>query len=249
LAWQSIEGQLGMAAAELRIGTAGWGIASRYAGLFPADGSHLLRYAQRFGAAEINTSFYKPHQRKTYERWAQSVPADFRFSVKVPKAITHDNGLEDPGGVLDRFVGEVTGLGAKLGVLLVQLPPKLAFDAVRWAGFLDDLRRQIDTPIACEPRHASWFTADVDRLLREQRVARVAADPALHGAKTPGGWDGLAYYRWHGAPRIYYSDYDSAALAGIRQRLDASLAAGSATWCIFDNTASGAALGNALALL
>lgn len=238
-----------MAAAALRIGTAGWSIASRYAEQFPAGGSHLARYAQRFGAVEINTSFYKPHQRKTYERWAQSVPADFRFSVKIPKAITHDNGLEDPGGLLDRFVGEVTGLGAKLGVLLVQLPPKLAFDGARLERFLGDLRERIDAPVAFEPRHASWFTADVDRLLQQQRVARVAADPALHGAETPGGCDGLAYYRWHGAPRVYYSDYDSAALSGIRQRLAASVAGGSATWCIFDNTASGAALGNALALL
>ena len=41
---------------------------------------HLERYARRLSAAEINSSFYRPHQRKTYERWAASVPDDFRFA-------------------------------------------------------------------------------------------------------------------------------------------------------------------------
>lgn len=236
-------------AARLLIGTAGWSIAARYADNFPDAGSHLARYAGRLGAVEINSSFHKPHQRKTYERWAESVPPDFRFAVKIPKTITHDGGLADDGPQLDRFAGEVTGLGAKLAVLLVQLPPKLAFDAACWDGFLGALRARIDADVALEPRHASWFSPEVDGLLRDQRVARVAADPVRHGGEAPGGWDGLAYYRWHGAPRIYYSDYDSVALARIRRRLDASLAAGSATWCIFDNTAASAALGNALALL
>lgn len=236
-------------AARLLIGTAGWSIASRYADDLPGDDSHLARYARRLDAVEINSSFYKPHQRKTYERWTQSVPPGFRFAVKMPKAVTHDGGLADAGPMLDRFAGEVAGLGDKLAVLLVQLPPKLAFDATLWDRFLGDLRARIETDVALEPRHASWFTADVDCLLRDQRVTRVAADPVLHGEEAPGGWDGLAYYRWHGAPRIYYSDYDGVALARIRQRLDGSLAAGSQTWCIFDNTAAGAALGNALALL
>lgn len=235
-------------AAPLLIGTAGWSIAARYAEALPGPGSHLARYAGRLGAVEINSSFYKPHQRKTYERWAQSVPSGFRFAVKIPKAVTHDNGLNEPESVLDRFASEVSGLGDRLGVLLVQLPPKLAFDPVPWNGFLDALRSRITGAVALEPRHASWFTPEVDGLLATQRVARVAADPPLHGALTPGGWRGLAYFRWHGAPRVYYSDYDAAALAGIRQRLTASVAAGQATWCIFDNTAAGAALGNALAL-
>jgi uncharacterized protein YecE (DUF72 family) len=83
----------------------------------------------------------------------------------------------------------------------------------------------------------------------ERRIARVAADPArLPGAENPGGWNGLTYYRWHGSPRIYFSDYDAAALASLKRRLDANSTGGVPAWCIFDNTASGAALGNALAL-
>jgi uncharacterized protein YecE (DUF72 family) len=232
-----------------RIGTAGWSIASRYADELPPGGSHLERYARRFDTAEINSSFYKPHQHKTYARWADSTPAKFRFAVKLPKAITHEHRLEDFEAPLDRFLAEVAGLGKKFGVLLVQLPPKLEFVPQIAGRFFDALRARTDVPVACEPRHAGWFTAEADAWLAARRVARVAADPArIDGAGAPGGWRGLVYYRWHGAPRVYYSDYDEAALTALAARLAAHRAGGTPCWCILDNTASGAALGNALTL-
>jgi uncharacterized protein YecE (DUF72 family) len=231
------------------VGTAGWSVSSRYAAEMPPGGSHLERYARRLNAVEINSSFYRPHQRKTYERWARSTPADFRFSVKIPKAVTHERGLADCDALLERFVAEVTGLGDRLGVLLVQLPPKLAFDKRVADRFFRELRDRTDISVACEPRHASWFTPDVDAWLVERRIARVAADPApAKNADAPGGWAGLAYYRWHGSPRIYYSDYDYAALELLKERLDQQRKRNVPTWCIFDNTALGAALGNALTL-
>jgi uncharacterized protein YecE (DUF72 family) len=233
----------------LWVGTAGWSVPSRYAAEIPPGGSHLERYARCLNAVEINSSFYRPHQRKTYERWGRSVPADFRFAVKVPKAITHEQRLADCGVLLDSFVAEVTGLGDKLGVLLVQLPPKLALEKRVVDRFFRDLRQRIDAPVACEPRHASWFTPEMNDWLAERRVARVAPDPALApGGDEPGGWNGLAYFRWHGSPRIYYSDYSEAALATLRERLEAKRQQRIATWCILDNTALGAALGNALTL-
>jgi uncharacterized protein YecE (DUF72 family) len=215
----------------------------------PPGGSHLERYARRLNAVEINSSFYRPHQHKTYERWAQATPSGFCFSVKVPKAMTHEHRLADCCTLLDRFVKEVTGLGDKLGVLLVQLPPKLAFERRVADRFFRDLHERIDTPVVCEPRHESWFTSEVNDWFVERRIARVAVDPApVKGAGEPGGWNGLAYYRWHGSPRIYYSDYDEVALAALGRRLDAHRQQGVTTWCILDNTALGAALGNALAL-
>src|SRR5205085_4945044 len=75
---------------QFRVGCAGWSILSRHAGLFDAGASHLARYATRFDAVEVNSSFYRPHAQATYARWAASVPRRFRFSVKLPKAITHD---------------------------------------------------------------------------------------------------------------------------------------------------------------
>ncbi|MEA2944053.1 MAG: hypothetical protein QOD09_4582 [Bradyrhizobium sp.] len=232
-----------------RIGTAGWSVPSLYLDRVPAGGGHLERYARCLNAVEINSSFYRPHRRTTYQRWAQSVPDDFRFSVKVPKAITHEAALADCGALLDRFGDEVIGLGDKLAVLLVQLPPTSALSKRIANAFFRDLRARIDTDVVLEPRHASWFAPGVDNWLAKRRVARVAADPArIAGAGEPGGWDKLAYYRWHGSPRIYYSDYGAAALAALKRRIEDDNAPRFSVWCIFDNTTSGAALGNALTL-
>jgi uncharacterized protein YecE (DUF72 family) len=234
---------------QFRIGTAGWSVPSLYLDQVPPGGSHLERYARCLNAVEINSSFYRPHRRTTYQRWAQYVPDHFRFAVKVPKAITHEAGLADCHALLDRFADEVTGLGDKLGVLLVQLPPKSALSKRIADSFFRGLRARIDIDVALEPRHASWFAPDVDDWLAQRRIARVAADPSrFAGADQPGGWNRLAYYRWHGSPRIYYSDYSVAALAALKRRLEDNRRHASSVWCIFDNTASGAALGNALTL-
>lgn len=238
-----------MSALPVRIGTAGWNVPSRYAERMPRSGSHLQRYAGRLNAVEINSSFYRPHRRTTYERWAQATPADFRFSVKVPKTITHAAQLKDCSALLDRFVTEVTGLGNKLCVLLVQLPPPFRLDKQVAGPFFRELRERIDTPTVVEPRHASWFEPDVEDWLADLLIARAATDPApVAGAREAGGSKELAYYRWHGSPQIYFSDYDAAALSSLKKKLDESHQRNVPTWCIFDNTARGAALGNALAL-
>jgi uncharacterized protein YecE (DUF72 family) len=233
----------------LRIGTAGWSVPSQYLDLVPAGGSHLERYSRVFNAVEINSSFHRPHRRATYERWARSVPADFRFAVKVPRTITHDAALAACDALLDRFADEVNGLGEKLGVLLVQLPSTSPLQKRTASGFFRGLSARIKADIAVEPRHASWFTSEVSEWLAKRRIARVAADPArVESAGEPGGWRKLAYYRWHGSPRIYWSKYDAAALAARQRCLEHDRARGISVWCIFDNTASSAALGNAFDL-
>ena len=231
----------------LFIGTAGWSIPRAVAKDFPQEGSGLQRYAARFPAAEINSSFYRPHQPKTYARWAETTPGGFRFAVKLPKAITHDGRLVDAGERLAAFRADASALGDKLGPLLVQLPPSLAFDAAVAEQFLADLRALWPEAVACEPRHASWFEPAADALLAAYRVARVAADPACHPlAVEPGGWLDLAYWRLHGSPQMYWSSYDAAFLERLAKALRTGPAAES--WCIFDNTTSGAAAANALAL-
>jgi uncharacterized protein YecE (DUF72 family) len=228
----------------VRIGTAGWSIGSRYRTDFPGEGTHLERYATRFDAVEINSSFYRPHRVATYRRWAESVPADFRFAVKFPKRISHELRLGACADALHRFLEETGGLGDKLGVLLLQLPPSLAFDPGAVAAFLALCRSASAAPIVCEPRHASWFTGAADRLLADHRVARAAADPApADGAGDTGGWPGLAYVRLHGSPVMYRSAYDDAVLDRYAVRLRRS-----SGWCIFDNTAAMAATGDALKL-
>lgn len=232
---------------DLHIGTAGWAVPRTVADRFPAEGSGLQRYAGRFGAAEINSRFYRSHRAATWLRWAQTTPAGFRFAVKAPKAVTHEAKLADCGAMLAAFLEEARLLGDKLGPILVQMAPSHAFEPEVAAAFFAELRSQHDGPVACEPRHASWFEDEADGLLAEHRVARVAADPARHPkAGVPGGWPGLAYWRWHGSPRMYWSAYDEAALAGLAADMRAHPAAD--RWAIFDNTTSGAAAGDALTL-
>jgi len=229
------------------IGCAGWSIPALHAGHFPATGSHLERYAARFPAVEINSSFYRPHRPQTYAKWAAAVPDHFRFAVKVPRVITHEQRLRDASEPLDRFLGEVGELGAKLGPLLVQLPPSLAFDKAIAGAFFTSLRERYAGYVVCEPRHRSWFTPDAEELLGAFQVARVAADPdVVPRAGVLGGWSGLAYFRLHGSPTIYYSAYSSEFLRALSNTLRECAARSVPTWCIFDNTAEGAATANAL---
>lgn len=236
-------------ARRFRIGTAGWSIPGPHASLFGAGDSALARYATRFDAVEINSSFYRPHQRKTYARWAASVPADFRFSVKMPQAISHERALRGAGPLLDRFLDEVGGLGRTLGGLLLQLPPGLAFDARSAAAFFAALRRRSAVPVVCEPRHPSWFDAPAQALLLRHGIARAAADPArVAAAAVPAADPRWRYWRWHGAPRIYYSAYDEPALQALAAQVRASQAGRGQNWVIFDNTAHGHAIPNAARL-
>jgi uncharacterized protein YecE (DUF72 family) len=233
----------------LRIGTAGWALPRVWRAEFPPEGSYLERYAARFSAAEINSSFYRQHRRTVYERWAAAVPERFRFAVKLPRAITHDQSLVAADVLLEVFLDEVSGLGARLGPLLVQLPPSLAFRPDHVEEFLETLRRLHDGAVACEPRHESWFGSDADRMLERHGVARVAADPArVPAAAEPAGDERLLYYRLHGSPHMYYSDYEPERLALMADRLRRGIETGAECWCIFDNTILGAATGNALAL-
>jgi uncharacterized protein YecE (DUF72 family) len=223
------------------IGTAGWSIRSEHADAFGAGTSHLQRYATRFHAVEINSSFYRPHRPATYARWAASVPDGFRFAVKMPRAITHEKRLQDVGDELKRFAGEVGALGETLGPVLIQLPPSLSFVPQTARGFFGDVRTVFPGRLALEPRHASWFGEEAEQVLRQFRIARVAADPALSPeAARPGGWDGFAYWRLHGSPRMYYSAYEPALLETLARKLAPE------AWCIFDNTALGAATTDAL---
>lgn len=160
-----------------RFGTAGWSIPREAAGAFATRGSHLERYARRLGCAEINSSFYRSHHFDVYQRWAAQTPAGFRFSAKLPQAITHEHALRPPRAPLLRFLSEVAGLGDALG----------------------------------------------------------AGD----------GRGALCYYRWHGSPRMYWSRYDEAWLRG-RAREVARWPRDTECWCVFDNTAGGAATSNAL---
>ena len=227
------------------IGTAGWSIPRASAPHFGGEGTHLQRYARQLRCAEINSSFHRPHAEATYAKWAASTPAGFLFSVKIPRTITHDQQLRRARGPLERFLGESAGLGDKRGPLLVQLPPSLVFEPRVAARFFELLRHLHDGAVVCEPRHATWLSPAGESLLTRHRISRVAADPpTATGADLPGGWPGLIYFRLHGSPRKYWSRYTEEFVGGLARTLLTTPEPTNA-WCVFDNTASGAALENA----
>lgn len=236
----------------LLIGCAGWSVSSGDKEVFPAQGSHLERYAAVFPAVEINSSFYRPHRPATYARWRDSVPPAFRFSVKLPRSITHQKRLRDADEELLVFLDESGNLGDKLGCLLVQLPPSLEFDEAIARTFLERLRTLAPpgtVDVACEPRHPTWFTESVASLLSDLRIARVRADPVVVPDAPHQRYEDLSYIRLHGSPVMYRSTYSEPVLESVARELAAIRDRGARAWCVFDNTADGAAIGNAVSVL
>lgn len=223
------------------IATAAWSIPKPVAHRFPETGSGLERYAAVFDGVEVNSTFYRHHRPATFERWAEAVPDRFRFAVKIPREITHEARLRDIAGRFDAFMEEISGLGGKLGPLLCQLPPSLGFGAAEAEKAFEAMRGAFAGTLVIEPRHKSWALPAAEAALQRHAVERVLADPApvwpvstFHEAPK--------YVRLHGAPKIYHSSYSDAQIRFFGERL------APASWCVFDNTASGAAIENALAM-
>jgi uncharacterized protein YecE (DUF72 family) len=239
-------------ASAVRIGLAGWSeAAGRHGKLLPAveEGvTGLERYANAFNFVEINSSFYRQVRRETYAKWAGEVSEDFSFAVKMHRLITHYTRLKNIS-LLDDFFGSVAGLGEKLAVVLVQLPPTLVFDAEVADLFWLALRKIYRGSVVCEPRHASWQDPGAQKLLAQHGIGPVlteipaAGEDPLRGAKK----EIPLYLRLHGAPRKYYSSYsaeDLGRLAGLLAETG-----GRRRFVVFDNTASSAGVRNALELL
>jgi uncharacterized protein YecE (DUF72 family) len=235
----------GSALTTLRIGTAGWALPKALRVSQSADKPVLEQYAELFDAVEINSSFYRPHRRSTYERWCASVPESFRFSVKVPKVITHERGLLRCQSETVSFMDGVRGLQDKLAVLLVQLPASRTFDESIADAFFKALRSETTAHIVCEARSSTWFADAATALFERYRITRVVADPVPCGCEFAAPADSrFAYFRLHGSPKMYYSSYS----AGFLQGVAAAARAAAESWCIFDNTAAGAAWSDATVL-
>jgi uncharacterized protein YecE (DUF72 family) len=238
-------------AGRIYVGTSGWSLARSLAPGAAPERTGLERYAEYFNCVEINSTFYRLPRPATLERWRDSTPPDFRFAAKLPRAITHEAAIVEVGREVAEFCKLMSWLEPKLGPLLVQLPPSLEFDAAHAERLFVQLGRAGAGQVVLEPRHSSWFSQRVEELLLRQRVARVATDPArAAGSSEPAGCADVAYFRWHGSPRLYFSSYPPEAIQVLcRQvRAAAGAAARPDVYCFFDNTALGAAAINALSL-
>ena len=224
------------------VGLAGWSEAvSKHRAYFPGSGSGLTRYAATLDLVEVNASFYRAVRAETFASWAEQAPQDFRFSVKINRAVTHAARLS-ANAKLEQALEPMLSLGPKLAAVLIQLPPTLATDPERDAAFLDRLRSLYAGMVAWEPRHSSWETPEATHLLEEHGVTPVRTTiPEAGAAHAASG----TYVRLHGAPRRYYSAYSTADLIDLATWLHDAPAP---SIVVFDNTASSAGVRNALEL-
>jgi uncharacterized protein YecE (DUF72 family) len=162
------------------VGTSGYNYPEWKGSFYPADlaaAKMLPYYAARFPTVEINYTFYRMPSEKLLSGWTSHVPADFRFTLKAPRRITHDAKLVNCADLTAEFCRVAGTLGTQLGALLFQLPPSLKKDLARLDAFLDTLPPR--APAAFEFRHPSWFDAEVFARLRDRRTALCVADSEL----------------------------------------------------------------------
>lgn len=202
-------------------------------------------YSQQFATLELNNTFYRFPQLAFLENWYQQAPAGFQFAVKVPQLITHFKQFHGAGPLLADFYNTCTlGLREKLGPVLFQLPPRLAYDAERLARMLAALDPAFVNVL--EFRHPSWWQAAVYEALRQQGVVFCGqSHPLLPDAVVTTA--PTLYYRFHGVPDLYASPYADEFLQ--QKAADVAAAPGVAqAYLYFNNDIGGSAIGNARTL-
>ena len=241
-------------AGKFRAGTSGLVLAEPNKAAYPPayqDKSRLEFYASRFNSIEINSSFYKIPRALTYKKWADMVPADFQFTVKLWQGITHEKNHVSLQEHLEMFFEAVDALGTHKGCLLIQLP---AGSVLRQSEFLDMLEsiRKVDHKrswrLAVEFRHPKWYNSNIHTMLDAFGVSMVLHDmpkalPDGLNQKAP-----FVYLRFHGEKGDYRGSYDDNFLQEKARQIKTWLAEGRDVYAYFNNT-MGAAAANLATLI
>lgn len=144
------------------------------------DKSRLTYYASLFNSLEVNSSFYKVPMAATVKRWATEVPADFRFTFKLHRGITHNKPLVFEDSLVERFMEIIEPAGEKKGALLVQFPGGTRFDSFTQFEHLLEVIRQCDPQqkwdVCVEFRHSSWYMAETYEVLSAYHATMVRHD-------------------------------------------------------------------------
>jgi uncharacterized protein YecE (DUF72 family) len=196
----------------LWIGTSGWQYAHWREKLYPPGlptSRWFDRYAEAFDTVELNVTFYRQPRPAVFEGWARRAPDGFLFAVKASRFLTHIKRLREPRDSVERLLEGASRLGAHLGPILVQLPPDMQSEPGRLEETLAAFPREVR--VAVEPRHESWFTAEVRDILLGQRAALCWAD--RRGPRTPAdpvwataGWGYVRFHAGHAQPRGCYGE-------------------------------------------
>jgi uncharacterized protein YecE (DUF72 family) len=227
----------------IRIGTSGWAYKHWEGVFYPVrwpKSKWLEHYIGHFDTVELNASFYRLPNRTTFKNWKARTPDNFLWSVKGSRFITHTRRLENPAEPLKRLYGVTAGLEEKLGVILFQLPPSLAFDEEVFREFCRSLDPQVRH--AVEPRHPSWMNHKAFHLLGEFNMALCTADPAGRFPSCNAITADFVYIRLHGSRELYASKYSEAELQTWAEKV--------AVWnrdafIYFNNDVKGHAVNNA----
>jgi len=210
-----------------------------------AGASRLTYYASLFSSVEINATFYKLPKIATVEKWAKSVPEDFRFTFKVPKAVTHAKDLQFRFEDLELFAETVSQVGNKKGCLLVQLPPKVSLEKEeQLQGLLECLGDNAKGwKIAVEFRHSSWYNREIYRMLQGYKTGMVLHDMPRSATPKIELTESFRYLRFHGPEGGYRGSYENAFLEVYAKQIVDYIKDGKEVYAYFNNT-MGDALGN-----
>lgn len=181
----------------LRIGTSGWNYRDWRGRFYPRElrvADWLPFYASRFDAVEVNTTFYGQPRERTVRAWVQATPPGFQFAVKMSRFLTHMKRLDPDPGSIDKFAALAAWFGDRLGPVLVQLPPSLAFDPPRVLRFF---ARMPKLRYALEARHPSWLSRQAMAALRDANVAWCMADSSVYRTAEAVTAE-FVYMRFHG---------------------------------------------------
>ncbi|MET9100240.1 DUF72 domain-containing protein [Streptomyces antibioticus] len=230
----------------LYVGTSGWQYKDWREVLYPADvpvRRWLEEYAERFATVEINNAFYRLPSRETFASWAGRLPPDFVVAVKASRYLTHIKRLHDPAEPVHRLMTHAAGLGALLGPVLLQLPPTLRADP----ELLDTCLAAFPpgTRVAVEPRHPSWWTPAVRRVLETRGAALCWADVRARPAGPLWRTAGFGYVRFHEGRAQPWPRYGQHALETWIDRIATTWSGGEDVYAYFNNDPGGAAVGDA----
>lgn len=202
------------------VGASGWQYDSWRGPFYPQSvpqSRWLQHYAATFRTVEVNNTFYRLPKRTTFESWRERTPRDFVVTVKASRYLTHVRRLREPKEPVGRILEAAAGLGDKLGVVLLQLPPDMTarLDALdeTLAEFPGGIR------VAVEPRHESWFTSDTRKLLERHDAALCMAD--RHSRPVTPIWRTASwgYLRMHEGRGVAAPCYGRTALMSWAKRL------------------------------
>jgi uncharacterized protein YecE (DUF72 family) len=228
------------------VGTSGWQYRhwlDRFYPRKPRTPDDLAFYAERFRTVEINASFYRLPEKATFESWAQRTPDDFVFAAKASRYLTHILRLQSPAESVGRFMDHAAGLGAKLGPVLLQLPPTLERDDSRLDETLEAFGPRVR--VAVEFRHTSWFADGVRALLCRHGAALCIADRRsrlITPAWRTADW---GYLRMHEGRASPAPCYGRSALESRARMIAGIYGPGCDVYAYFNNDPLGCALEDA----